>query len=63
MLTPLDIETEVREIRRLRAVGSDLAALRAAKMEQDLFLAVLEEIARGSIDPRSLAMAVLEVKR
>ncbi len=63
MLTPNDVQQEVEDILELRRQQGRLYTLRAERKERALFQRVLEEIAEGSIDPRSLAIAALEVKR
>lgn len=57
-MTPFDIRDEVVKIKRRRQVSRQLAELD----KQRLYATVLKEIAGGSLDPRSLAMAALEAE-
>jgi hypothetical protein len=62
MLTPFDIDDKVAEIRLLRQHGGDLAEIKAQKQKDRLYLTVLRQIAEGTIDARSLAIAVLKLE-
>lgn len=62
MMTPFDVRDEVERVKRHRALGGAAHQLIAERKRQQLYLAVLREIARGTIDPRSLAMAALEAE-
>jgi len=59
MMTPFSIADEVALIRELRARDGRLASLKAAC----LAFKVLEEIAKGSLDPRSLAIEAVKADR
>ena len=56
MMTPFSIADEVAEIRAMRQTNGRLASMKAASLAFN----VLREIARGSLDPRSLAMAAVK---
>jgi hypothetical protein len=58
MMTPFDIEERVAEIRRARQIDGRLAEL----MEIRLVFEVMQEIAGGCLDPRSMAIAVMKLK-
>ena len=60
MLTPFDIKDRIKEIKHLSSNRGDIGRFHARKLERDLFIEVLREIARGSIDPKSLAIEVLK---
>ena len=58
MMTPFEIKDELAKIERLRKIGDAPAA---RQVKHQLHAQVLQEIADGCLDPRSLAMAVLEI--
>ncbi len=60
MLTPNDIKSDVDAIKSTQAAPGDLGSYQARAMRMALFTKVLCEIASGSIDPKSLAIAALK---
>ena len=61
MLTPFDIRDKIQIINNSTGTGDFGRRLRNAQIN-DLYLEVLEEIARGSPDAKTLAKSALEVK-
>jgi hypothetical protein len=62
VLTPLDISKKVAAIRQIKTKGGQVATIRAQMDTKRLYVEVLTEIARGSIDPRTLALTALEAE-
>ncbi len=62
MLTPFDVRAKVSEVVAYREHGGQLAIRQAARLEYEIYVEVLQEIARGSIDPKSLAITALIAK-
>jgi len=65
MLDPFQIREKVKQIEAIRdrsRAHDALARARVVRMVFDLYREVLQEIARGSIDGKSLARAALEVE-
>jgi len=60
MLTPFDVKSKVNRTKDYAKWG-DIGRFHFKKAERDLFIEVLQEIAKGSIDPRSLAIEVLNL--
>lgn len=66
MLTPFDIKPRVEQILEMkrRAYPHDtLTRLRVTKLILALYREVLAEIARGSLDARSLAIEAVRVEK
>lgn len=65
MLTPFDIRDRVSKIhdhRRALGLYDSIGRARVMREVFQLYREVLAEIARGSLDARSLALAALEVE-
>ena len=64
MLTPFDVRDKKKEIARKLDAGSMMhefqMPLSLESLTLELYKEVLEEIAHGSIDPKSLAVTALE---
>ena len=66
MLTPNDVKKMWSEIEnRIEAKASQIMPLRTIRetLTTELYETVLHEIAMGSIDPKSLALAALKEER
>jgi len=64
MLTPFEITERVAKMRRLGGPGIGTSHYMAAeRLKRELYLDVLTEIAKGTLDARSLAIAALEAER
>lgn len=63
MLTPFDLDSDIRAYRAaLRENSSDpLIVARLRRQKTFLYEKVLREIAVGSIDPKTLAKKILEI--
>ena len=62
-LTPFEIQDEVERIRRVKQQQrGDISDFSYRRARHALYVTVLQEIAGGSVDPRSLAIAALEVE-
>jgi hypothetical protein len=62
VLTPFEVKDKVREIHKAASFGGELKHFHARKLREELYRTVLREIAQGSVDPRSLAIAALEAE-
>lgn len=63
-MNPFEIRDEIKRIRGLESVvrnGDALARVRIKRIKERLRLQVLQQIAKGSVDAKSLAIAVLEL--
>jgi len=63
MLTPFDVEDAGKKILSLRTRVDTFSQLKARAAWEKLLITVLEEIARGSIDPKSLATEALKYRK
>ena len=66
MLTPFQIRDRVLAIQQARRdsrLHDEVARARVAREVSALYREVILEVARGSLDPRSLALAALEVEK